>query len=271
MRQAYHSTIFLTLAVVSCGPAIADSSLQYRLQGRHEGVQTILVGAGKVLIQSLASKEGKDLLFDQSRSEATLIDHKQSTFITVNDETIDRLGRQSAPLQPLIAGLGAQMDKLTPQQRAKWQSMLGGIDLDKVANAATSQSPARITKQEGPRTVGAFSCDPVLISRGKKKLAEVCLSQADQVGLPAEDYATIRALLDFAGHLVEKTQGLGSLMGFSIPVVAVKELPGVPVEIRDVSGKRNETLSLASIDRTDLGAVNMQVPANYRNQPLKLW
>lgn len=250
--------------------AYADSSLQYQFQG-HQGVQPILVRGGKVLIQGLDTRDRKDLLFDQQRGEATLIDHNKATFITVNEQAVDRINRQSEPLKPLIAGLGEQLSKLSPQQRAKWQDMLGGVDLDRLAAAATTGSPARVTKQDGARQVSGYSCESVLISRGKKKLAEVCMSQAEKLGLPAEDYATLRSFLDFAEHLVEKTNGLSSLMGVSLPVVAVKDLPGVPVEIRDLSSKRHETLSLAGIQQADLAAVAMEVPANYRSEPLKLW
>jgi hypothetical protein len=236
-----------------------------------ESVQPVLVREGKILIQGVDGSERKDLLFDRRRGEAILIDHKHQTFATVNEQAIERLSRQSEPLQPLLAGLGAQLGKLTPEQRAKWQSMLGGVDLQKVAEAASSSLPTHLTKGDRERKVGAFACESVTIVRGKKKLAEVCLSQAEVVGLSSDDYATLRSLFDFAQHLAAKTQGLSGLIGISIPVVAVQDMPGVPVEIRDLSSKHAGTLSLASVDPGALATAPMEVPSGYRSEDLKLW
>lgn len=248
----------------------ADSSLNYRLNGG-DVLQPVLVKEGRVLIPGLDAGDRRDFLFDRARGEAVMIDHKSQSFVLLNDQTIDRLTRQSEPLQPLIAGLGAQLGKLSPEQRAKWQSMLGGIDLDKVASAARRNSATGSARREGHRKVGAFDCDRVSVLSGKKKVAELCVSQAAALGLPAEDYGTIRSLFDFAQHVAVKTKGFSSLMGWSIPVVPVRDIPGVPVEIRDLSGSRAESLSLASIEPAVGNAGSMNIPEGYRREQLKLW
>lgn len=262
----------MTLLGVSGTAAVhADSALQYRLNGQ-EDIQPILIKGGKVLIPGLeGAGHHRDLLYDSGRSEAVLIDHKAHTYVKVNKETIERVSRQSEPLQPLLAGLGSQLKKLTPEQRAKWQGMLGGIDLDKLAAATQASSPMRLAKDGAPRKVGSFTCDPVMVLRGKDKVAEVCLSQADVVGLTADDYATLRSMLDFAQRVAKKTQGLSGLMGFSIPMVSVQDLPGVPVEIRSMGTRHTEKAQLASVDPSGSAAVAMTVPEGYRGEELKLW
>ncbi len=269
MRYGIYLFSLLTgFGVTSIGSA--DSSLSYRLNGS-EVLQPVLIKEGRVLIPGLDASDRRDFLFDRARGEAVVIDHKAQTFVTLNDQTIDRLSRQSEPLQPLIAGLGAQLGKLSPEQRAKWQSMLGGIDLDKVASAAQNNSAAGLTRRDGHRKVGAFDCDRVSVLRGKKKIAELCVSQAAVLGLPEEDYATIRSLFDFAQHVAVKTRGFSSLMGWSIPVVSVRDIPGVPIEIRDLSGAHAESLSLASIEPAVGKADSMNIPDGYRREQLKLW
>lgn len=257
----------LCLAAV---PAGADSSLHYRLNGS-EVVQEVVVKQGRVMIPSLDAKDRRDFLFDRTRQEAVLIDHSRQTFIRVNDQTLDRLSRQSEPLKPLLAGLSSQLGKLTPEQRAKWQNMLGGVDLDKIASAAKNELPSHLARKAGARKVGSFSCESVSVLRGKQKVAELCISQADAIGLSADDYATIRSLFDFAEHLANKTRGFSSLMGISIPAVSVQEIPGIPVEIRDLSGPRHETYSLAQIASSAGDSVAMDVPQGYRSEQLNLW
>jgi len=269
MRYFAHLTFML--GFMALHGAQADSALQYRLNGQQD-TRPILVKEGKVLIPGLdGANHARDLLYDRGLSEAVLIDHKAQTYVKVNKETIDRVSRQTEPLQPLLAGLGAQLKNLTPAQRAKWQGMLGGIDLDKVAAVSQSSKPMRITRDGHARKVGGFTCTPVTVLRGQDKVAEVCLSEATALGMTDDDYATLRSLLDFAQRVAKKTQGLSSLMGFSIPVVSVQEMPGIPVEIRSIGRKHTEQAQLASIDRPAGTTVAMTVPEGYRGEELKLW
>ena len=61
-------------------------------------------------------------------------------------------------------------------------------------------------------------------------------------------------------------------MGWSIPVVSVEDIPGVPIEIRDLSGSsRADSLSLASIEPVVGNAGSMTIPEGYRREQLKLW
>lgn len=259
------------LALISSPTAVyAESALQYRLKGR-DTLQKILVKEGRVLIPGLDADSRRDFLFDRDRSQAAVIDHGAQSFITVDDKAIERLRRQSEPLQPLLAGLGAQLKNLTPEQRAKWQGMLGGIDLERVASASTKTAPAHLARGTKHQKVGAFECERMTVLSGSKKLAEVCVSQAESLGLPEDDYVTLRSLFDFAQTMAAKTQGLSGLMGWSVPVIQVNEIPGVPVEIRGFNKLKNESLSLASIDTSKTDDHSMNIPPGYRHEPLKLW
>lgn len=268
----YRTVGFSVLALASSfAPVHADSSLQYRLNG-HDVLQQIVVKQGRVLIPGLNADPRRDFLFDRVRAQAAVIDHQARTFITVDDREVERLRRQSEPLQPLLAGLGAQLKNLTPEQRAKWQSMLGGLDLERVAKATTVTGPTHLSRGTKRQKVGSFECDTTTVLSGKRKLAEVCVTRADTLGVPEDDYATIRSLLDFAQNLAAKTQGISGLMGWSIPVIQIQDIPGVPVEIRGFDKLKNGTLSLASIDtaKSEI-APSMDIPPGYRHEPLKLW
>lgn len=268
----YFANLVSLLVLAATGGAHADSALQYRLNGQPD-THTVVIKDGKVLIPGVdGADHPRDLLYDRKLREAILIDHKSQTYVKVNKETVERISRQTEPLQPLLAGIGAQLKNLTPEQRAKWQSMLGGIDLDRVAAASQGSAPMHVAREGGAaRKVGSFTCTPMTVVRGKDKVAEVCLSEATTLGLTEDDYATLRSLLDFAERLAKKTQGLSGLMGFSIPVVSVQEMPGIPVEIRSVGRKHAEQAQLASVDQRSEAAVAMTIPAGYRGEELKLW
>lgn len=269
--MAHFAKLSCLLGVLAAAGAHADSALQYRLNGQPD-THLILVKDGKVLIPNLdGADHHRDLLFDRSLREAILIDHKTQTYVKVNKQAIEKISRQTEPLQPLLAGLGSQLKNLTPEQRAKWQGMLGGIDLDKFVAATQTRTPMLLSKQGPARTVGSYTCTPVTVQRGKDKVAEVCLSDAHALGLAEDDYATLRSLLDFAERVAKKTQGLSSLMGFSIPVVEVESMPGIPVEIRSIGRKHSEQAQLASVGQPGDATVALTVPEGYRGEDLKLW
>lgn len=269
--MVHFANLICVLGMLAAVSAQADSALQYRLNGQPD-THLILVKGGKVLIPNLdGADHHRDLLYDRNLREAVLIDHKAQTYVKVNKQTVDKVSRQTEPLLPLLAGLGSQLKNLTPEQRAKWQGMLGGVDLDKLAAATQTRAPMLLSKPGSTRTVGSYTCTPVTVQRGKDKVAEVCLSDATALGLTDDDYATLRSLLDFAERVAKKTQGLSNLMGFSIPVVEMESIPGIPVEIRSIGRKHPEQAQLASVGQPGDATVAMTVPEGYRGEDLKLW
>jgi hypothetical protein len=191
--------------------------------------------------------------------------------MALDEDWVNRLAKQTETVQPLLQGFAAQIGKLNPKQRAKWEEMLGGkISLDAIAQSARPSLPARVVNTGHGRTVAGIACKQVNIFEGNKQTAQVCLADATELDLQEADYTALRSLFSFAERLAVKTQGLTKQFGMGIPNLDFKDLAGVPIELRDTS-KEKRSLTLSRITAAKVDAGQMQALVSYRSEEFKLW
>jgi len=273
-------TTSFRIAIVAAGitvglPAAADSTLEYvvaQTPGQPPKAQPVLVKDGRVMVKGAGGDSRLDLLYSRAGESLFVIDHRKHSVMTLDRQELSRIGRQIEQFQPLLQGVGEQLGRLSPEQRARWEQMLGGsISLEQVAEAAKPAQSARIVKAGAPRSVAGVSCEPMSLVQGNAKTAEFCLADPGRLNLPGDDYATLRALLHFSEQLAVSTQGLAGHFGISLPNVQIHDLAGVPVEVKDLSGHVTTTVTLNRIVSSALDDELLQVPAGYRPEPLAPW
>ena len=168
--------------------------------------------------------------------------------------------------------LGQQVRNLSPEQRKKWEQMLGGnVSLDQIASAAEPVQQASIVKTGLGKNVAGVSCEQMNVLEGKATVAEVCLAKPDALQLSGEDYATLRSLFGLSERIAVKTHGLAKQFGVKLPNLSVREILGVPIEMRDLSGKQHGSVTLSRIVTSAVAEDVMQIPGGYRAEQFKLW
>jgi hypothetical protein len=257
------------------GTATADSMLEFLIQdsGITAGKpQPVLIKDGMLLVKGAGGDEQLDLLYSRAKERLTIIDHRKKTFMPVDEQQISNISHQTEDFMPLLQGLGEQMAKLTPAQRARWEDMLGGkVSLDKLANASKPQKPTSVVKTGVGRSVAGVNCEAVNVIQGKATMAEVCLAAPNELNLSKDDYATIRSLFNFSGNLAAKTHGFAEHFGVKIPNVKLQDFAGVPIQMRDLSGEKLGSLTLSRIVTSELSGDLMQIPSGYHPEKLSLW
>jgi hypothetical protein len=266
----------MLLAGLGLGQAAgADSTLEYLVAegGSKPGkLQPLVVKDGKVLAKGAGDGGNLDFIYSAAPEQLSIIDHRKHSVMTLDEAQVDRLAKQTEAVQPLLQGFAGQIAKLDPKQRAKWEEMLGGkISLDKIAEAARPTPQANIVKTGKARKVADIACEQMNVFQGKAQTAEFCLADPGKLKLSGEDYATLRSLLAFSGRLASKTQGLAKQFGVDIPPLDLRDLAGVPIELRDVSGHGQGSLRLNRVDASSVSAELMRVPDGYQSEPFKLW
>lgn len=267
-----HLTLIPLLASLSLAQAAqADSTLEYRVGADADKLQSLLVKDGKVLAKGAADGGNMDLLYSSAPEQLSVIDHRKRTVMTLDETQVNRLAQQAETVQPLLQGFAAQFAKLNPKQRAKWEEMLGGkLPLEQMAAAAKPTLPANIVKTGRARKVAGIPCEQMNIVQGGTQMAELCLASPAKLNIPGEDYATLRALLNFSERLAAKTQGLSKQFGVDMPNLGPHGLEGVPIEMRETA-KRSGSLRLNRIVTSAVSAEWMQIPDGYQTEPFKLW
>lgn len=271
--------MFFLLAIVAIlvRPAIAgaDAVLEFAAKEAANAeavIQSMTIKDGRILVRGAGSSKHLDYLFDRWAQNVTVIDHRKHTVSVVDEEQVDRLNQQASAVQPLVQGFAEQVAKLSPEERQKWQDLLGGsVSLDKIAQAAQPPAAATLTSAGRNKVIAGVRCQPKRIMQGSTAMADLCLADHGSLQIPDSDYATIRALLAFYERLARRCQRVAHQFGIVIPMLSVKELTGVPIELRDLSRDDSGSVALSRIATAPVSPELIQLPAGYAAEPLALW
>ncbi|MDD2769162.1 MAG: hypothetical protein PHT19_10525 [Methylococcus sp.] len=261
----------IILSSFSVSAVFADSTLQYQVSGE-KALQSLFVKDGQVLIKSAGGDTKLDILFSQARNAAFLIDHRKHAYMPVTEQRVAELASQVQDVQPLLRGLGEQLKNVSPDQKAKWSNLLGGVDLDRVT-AKEDKRPLNLTQAGTAKTQSGIACSKVELRQGGDKKGDICLASAEVLKLPSGDYDALRSMLQFSSRLADKAKGAATRfvdLG-PIPTVNLNEYPGIPVEFHDTSSKQASAMTLSKISSEGLSASIMEIPEGYSAKKLKLW
>lgn len=273
MRHPVIFSLIVGLSII-CS-ASADTTLEYRVEkpGAKLGrLQSLQIKDGRILLKGVDVDGGRDFLYSSAPEQLFVIDHRAHKVMTLDENQINHLAKQTEAVQPLLRGFGEQIAKLDPKQRAKWEGILGGkVSLDNIAAAAQPSVPTSIVRTGVGKKVGGIACEQMKVFQGKTQTAEFCLADPAKLDMQAADYAALRSLLGFSERLASKTQGLAKQFGVSLPDLDLHDLAGVPVELSEVSGAKPVSLRLNRILAQSVSPEGMQIPEGYQSEPFKLW
>lgn len=234
--------------------------------------QALVVKDEQVMIKAAGGSPNIDLLYSRAAEKVVIADHQKRTLMTVNEEEVARINLQAKDVQPLLQGFSDQVAKLSPEQRQKWQELLGDtISLDKIAKASEPPQPNRLVPTRLTKKVAGIRCQEMRLLQGETPMAELCLAEPAAMKIPARDEATLRALFSLYERLATKSQGLARQLGLGLPSLAMADMAGIPVEIRDLSRDENGTLTLSAVKTAAVSPEVMKIPAGYQAVPLALW
>lgn len=265
---------FCAAGLFWCGTLAADSVLTFNVESKGKTTtQPVLVKRGEVFVGAAGGDASLDALYDQAADTLTLIDHRKRVITPVNRKSVEKWARQSEDIQPVIRGIGEQLQKLSPKQREKWSNMLGGIDLEKLAKAKSTGDETEVVKSGASRRVAGIPCEPVTVNRSAKPVGEFCMAEAGKLPLSKPDGATIQSLVTFMQSIAARASRTAEQFGIRVPPMSVAKLSGLPIEMRDLSGKHPKSLVLSGVESREVPgeSLRQKIPAGYSVQELALW
>jgi hypothetical protein len=259
----------------TCATSEADSTLEYLIgangnTGRQ--IHSVFIRNGKILIQTAGGNTQPNLLFHRAPEALFIIDHKKRSVLTLNEQQINSIEKTSAAAQPLLQGFGKQIAQLDPQQRAKWQQMLGNsVSLDKISEAAKPAKTATLLDTGKTENVKGIDCRQFNVLTDNAPSAELCLASQNSLRLSDDDYATLMSLLQFSNKIVSASHGLANQFGVDIPNFPLTDIAGIPIKISDLNKNGNGSLSLERIRNTPVSEAPMQIPKDYKSEAFALF
>jgi hypothetical protein len=276
MKKSNLTALFLTICASMALPSIApaDILLEYLVKKSPASTvktQTIVIKNDEIMVKAAGGDKKLDALYRHVPESVVVIDHRKRTLMTVDEAQVDRINEQTQYAQPLLEILGEQVAKLSPDERQKWQKLLGNnFSLDTMAKAAGTPDPTHLVPT-GEKTVAGIRCRTMQVMQGATPLAEICLADAGTLRMSEKDAATIRALLGFYERIASKGQRLAGQLGVAIPNIPIREVTGIPVELRDLSREESGSVILNHIKTSSISPELMRIPGDYKAVPLTPW
>ena len=265
------SRLIAGLLIFGSTPAYADAVLEYTVdQGHRTTVQTVNIRDGSVWIKGAGGDSRMDALYERSGERLTLIDHRKQRYTPISEDSVKRLTGQIEDATPLLRGLGDQIRKLNPKQRAKWEKLLGNVPLDAFEAAQHEWKDAKL-QRAGQKHIAGIPCEAMQFRGSKAGDIEFCIAQPAMLGLPEQDAQTLEALTGFVHKLAQKAHGLASPFGLALAASDIDKLAGIPIQIRERQGKHPLSMTLSRAGTAKATTDGFKIPENYRPDTLKLW
>lgn len=267
----------LTLFISVLFPALvqADTVFEFRIQenGADPAInQSMFVKGGQVMVKAAGGNRDIDLLYSRAVESVVIVDHHKRTLMTVNEQEVARINKQTKNVQPLLQGFSEQVAKLSPEQRQQWQELLGDtVSLEKIAKAAERARPNTLYATQQTKKPAGISCQVKRLMQGETPMAEICFAESAALKIPVSDEVTLRSLFDLYERIATESQGFARQLGISLPTGAITGTSGIPVELRDLSRDENGVITLSKVKTARVSPEIMSIPDGYKAVPLTLW
>ncbi len=246
---------------------VADTTLTFTKRHQHtEPTSSILTIKDQRIGISDEEDPGRiSVVFDQSRSAFTFINHRQQQYTVVSEAWMrDATERTKAAMKRMEAQMQQQMDNIPPQYRSMMQQ---GRMMMPMMSGTGAPAAAKTYLPYGNESVGEYSCRRVDVTEGGKKTQELCIASASGLGMDQADFGTVLAMQRVADILAR--QGAFSL-GFQPPLLSQGGglVQGIPIKLVDL--KTNATIQLLKTDSGEVGRETLQPPADYLEAKIPL-
>lgn len=242
----YRMAILAALALLTPAAASADTKAVYQST---DGGDTLIFSIKGPMVRWEASdfkKDGRYVLYDSTRKTMILVDDKQQRVTEMDPETMrQQRAAMQAQMAPMLEQLKKRMQNMSPEQRQMIQQRMGSL-----MQASPAAKATFTTKALGSARVHGIPCERMSVLRNGKAMHEFCVASRTDAGMPRADYNTMLKMFDTMRNMATAVT--------SSSMVIPESLKGLPIEMKDGSGK---TQTLKSLSTASLPSAAFQVPA----------
>jgi hypothetical protein len=216
-----------------------------------------------------ASRQGDEIssgtiLYRPDPEALLVLNPERKSYFEMTRADAKRIG---GAIDAARAQMLAQMQKLTPEQRAAFQQALDGFGAGDLAKgkAKTPPEPAKAVATGSSDTIDGHPCRGYDVMRGARKLAEACVASWQELGLAPGDVDGLRKLAAFQEQMFSDVNlGNRDAAPGSEAFEVMDQIKGLPLRVRSfVDPKRPVVMRVVRVDRKDIDPKLFQVPAGY--------
>lgn len=262
--------LITVMSLCMCNSVWSDSTLQFQVKDLTKPkapvqTQTVYVKDGRILIKAAGGDNRIDLLFNNTDKTMIIVDHAKRTYMPLDEQRVGQLVERA---EGLMSTVQEQLANLPPEQRAQLEQLLGNSNLGGIAQGKSAPPPPKKYIKVGMREVHKIRCQGVEVIEGGTKIAELCLAGPSAIGIPNQDFETVKAFQLFGERLARHASKLAEQFGARVPEFGNQKLAGLPVELKDLSSNAHMEMSIARVATNAIAAKAMEIPADYSAEQL---
>ena len=273
MKIPCFAACLLALNLVSLPETRAAAVMSYAVEhgGQKASTQTVNIQDGQVWTHGLGDDAKIDILYDESRQQAVLIDHARQRYIPITDDSVRKLTSRLEGMSYMLRGLNDQIKQLNPEQKAKWGMLLEGLPVDAINEAQKAVAGLSLESMGKAQFFTGIRCEWMRLNLAQSAPVEFCLAAVDALSLSTADREALQGLTRLFQTLLQRAQGLASRFGVNLRQSDLDKLAGIPLAIEDRRGKQRLSLTLTAIGPAKSPLNPPAIPENYRSEGLKFW
>jgi hypothetical protein len=224
------------LAISIFGSAVyADVTFNIKGNEGQDSVLQVKNGIGKMTTPG----DTDYIVFNSKTRLAVHADPQRGSYMEMSEadinEQMDQAKAMREQMAPQLKMMKEQMAGLDPATRKMLEQRMGGMAgmMDGAGDAA-KEMPKPKFEAQGNKTIAGLKCQQNKVIVNGKHIADVCVMKSASGKVSKEDFATLKATLDFIQGMAKKASSM--MDAGDEAALAAMELDGFPVSIKDKQG-----------------------------------
>lgn len=257
----YRKWVLTTLFLGFAATVQADSTIEFANLGDGQGkaAGTVQISNGRVRSSS-PGESSAYMIFDASADQFTMVDVDRKTYMIFDQQQIQELvAMQKKAMQQMDAALANMPESQRAQMRKMMGGMMGGMQ------GGAKPEPHRYVRTGKTENVAGHDCEVLEVYAGDNKVAEQCVVGQKALGIPADDYQTMKAMQEFIVELVSQFPMVNEqIMEYGEP--GHDEIPVRYTHFSKLTGTTRGELRNISFEAID--ASRFEIPKGFKQQEM---
>ena len=232
-QRIMHYMFLIAVSSVLSSVSMADATFKIKGNDGQDSILQVKNGIGKMTTPG----DTDYIVFNSKTRLAVHADPQRGSYMEMSEADInaqmDQAKAMREQMAPQIKMMKEQMAGLDPATRKMLEQRMGGMAGMMDGDAEKEMSKPKFEAQ-GNKTIAGLKCQQNKVTVNGKHIADVCVMKSASGKVSKEDFATLKATLDFIQGMAKKAS---SMMGAEDKAaMAAMDLDGFPVSINDKQG-----------------------------------
>ena len=214
--------------------------------------QTAQITAQNIFIKASGGDPQRDLLFDVQAQTLFLIEHRDQSYLQIDNQTIDE-----------VAALVDSISGVVESQQGVLSDLLSTFGV----SGESPQPAAKLIDSGRELSIGGYPCQLHQAHQDGKLNFELCIADNQALNLPAHEFTALREFFLFSNRLQSKAGKLLSVLGLELPKMDLEDKRGLPIGMH--SPAQQLKVRVSDIDSTAAPPA-ITLPTGYTRSELPL-